>query len=300
MRLAYPLQNFQDWFTQQWAILWGRKIDPDTVPWLMAPFGKLGGIGDGYVNFLAKEEGLIIERNCSTQGLISYIDQLDLSVEESHRLSHQVMDFYENIAHYQLRFSVRWNPVFRLLGKLVTGLFSNRIGQLNIPTINSEAPEQVSSEIITLSDPKSNEVKYTVWYRTFKTTGQVLYSGIYSTCHLPSGKTCIKAVFPLPKGNATVIMSPSVGERGELRLTSSGKKFGDPGFYFLLNDSKGEFWSQYISSFCDELVIYCHEGNLSAEQTLTLWNQRVVRMNYEIHPKIGATSLPSGPRKMRG
>lgn len=175
--------------------------------------------------------------------------------------------------------------MFKLFGKLVNQLFSNRIKQLNIPISNSEKSKQIKSELITLSDPQTKAVKYTFWYRTFKSTGEVLYSGVYSTCRLPSGKTCIKAVFPLPKGNATVIMSPNVESNGALRLVSSGKKLGDPGFYFLLNDSKGGFWSQYIGSFRDQLIVSSRDGNLFAEQTFTIWNQRVVRFNYEIELK---------------
>ncbi|WP_221936601.1 hypothetical protein [Litoribacter populi] len=95
----------------------------------------------------------------------------------------------------------------------------------------------------------------------------------------------MKAIFPLPNGNATVIMAASVGSKGELRLDSSGEKFGDPGFYFLLKDSKGGFWSQYISSFRDKLIVSCPEGKIRAEQTLTLWNWPVLRFYYEIHRK---------------
>jgi hypothetical protein len=46
MRLAYPGQKFQDWFTQQWAIFWGKRIEPEDVSWLMGPFGKPGAIAD--------------------------------------------------------------------------------------------------------------------------------------------------------------------------------------------------------------------------------------------------------------
>ena len=282
MRLAYPKQKFQDWFTQQWAIFWGNRIKPEAVPWLMGPFGKPGAIADDFVNKIAEDEGLIIERNVTSQGLIISIKELKLSDTESTRLSQKVIDFYEQTGHYKLNFSVKWNPLFKIFGRLVTYLFSNRIGQLNIPTSNVESSNQINSEIITLSDPRSGKVKYTIWYRTFKSTGQVLYSGVYTTCTLPSGKTCIKAVFPLPNGNATVIMSPSVGPNGELHLDASGKKFGDSGFYFLLNDSRGDYWSQYISSFRDQLNVCCHEGNIIAEQTLTLWHWRVLRFNYEI------------------
>lgn len=277
------MQKFQDWFTQQWVIVWGKQIEPSAVPWLMGPLGKPGAVADDFVNQCAEDENLVIERNIALQGLIPSINTLNLS--ESARLSQKVIDFYENTANYDLKISVQWNPVFRVFGKLVNSLFSNRIEQLNIPTSNTENSEQIHSEIITLSDPKSREVKYTVWYRTFKSTGKVLYSGVYSTCMLPSGKICIKAVFPLPNGNATIIMSPSVGQNGELCLNSSGKKFGDPGFYFLLNDSKGNYWSQYIGSFRDQLVVYNHKETISTEQTLTLWHKRVLRFNYEIHLK---------------
>ncbi|WPR77733.1 hypothetical protein [Algoriphagus sp. NG3] len=278
------MQKFQDWFTQQWAILWGRRIDPASVSWLMGPFGKLGVIGDGFVNELAEAEGLLVERN-SKSGLIPSIDKLNLPVVDAQRLSQVVVGFYEHTALYNLRFSAKWNPLFLQFGKLINYMFSNRLGQLNIPTTNALGNEELSSEIITLLDPDTREVKYTVWYRTFKATGKVLYSGVYSTCLLPSGETCIKAVFPLPNGNATVIMSPRIGEGGELRLTSSGKKFGEPGFYFLLSDTKGDFWSQFISTFCDELLVYSQDGELYAEQTLTLWDLRVVKFKYGLYRK---------------
>jgi hypothetical protein len=282
MSFAYPAQKFQDWFTQQWVILWGRRIKPETVPWLMGPFGNLESIADSFVDRLAKEENLVVERNNATSGLIPSIKELKLSEGEYARLSNEIIDFYENTARYKLNFSVQWNPLFKVFGKLVMILFSNRMKQLNIPTSTPGKSDPINSEIITLRDPESGKVKHTIWYRTFVSTGQVLYSGIYTTCILPSGKTCIKAVFPLPRGNATVIMLPSVGPNGELRLDSSGKKFGDAGFYFLLHDSKGEVWSQYVGSFRDHLHVWSNNEKILAEQTLTLWRQRVVQFKYEI------------------
>lgn len=282
MKSAYPRQKLQDRFTQRWAIFWGRRVRPEAVPWLMGPFGNLEAIGDNFVNRLAEEEGLLVARNDRTRGLLPSINALGLSDEALELLSPGVIDFYEKTSLYQLNFSLNWNPLFRIFGKLVNYLFSNRINQLNIPAGNIERSEELTSEIITLSDPVSGQVKYTVWYRTFRSTGSVLYSGVYSTCTLPSGQACIKAVFPLPKGNATVIMSPEVGSDGSLCLSSSGKKFGDPGFYFLLHDAKGKLWSQFIPAFRDQLTVGCREGNITAEQTLTLWHMRVLRFRYEI------------------
>lgn len=104
-----------------------------------------------------------------------------------------------------------------------------------------------------------------------------------TTCIIPNGQNCIKAIFPLPNGNATVILTPIVGKNGELILSSSGKKIGDSGFYFLLKDSKGNLWTKFIMSFKDKLVVKSENEKLTALQTLTLWNLRVLTFEYKIN-----------------
>jgi hypothetical protein len=115
-------------------------------------------------------------------------------------------------------------------------------------------------------------------------TGKVIFSGIYSVCTLPSGTSCVKAVFPLPKGNATVMMSPTVGQNGELILDSTGKKFADPGFYFLLSDSKGKTWSKYINSFRDRLIVQLKKMVFQLH-TQRLWSLRVLKFKYHLSQK---------------
>lgn len=282
MTWAYTMQKFQDWFTQQWVILWGRKIDPSDYPWLIGPFGELNGIGEEFIHQLAEKEDLILIRNSRSRGLLRSISDLHLSEKELESLSRKVIDFYEKTADYKLQFHVSWNPFFKIFGYMVNRLFSQRINQLNIPTTNIPESEKLTSEIIELISNESKEVKYTIWLRKFQSTERVMYSGIYRTCTLPSGKTCVKAIFPLPKGNATIILRPSVGDKNKLVLDSAGKKFGDAGFYFLLNDSQGAYWSQFIKSFTDQLIVSEDQGNLKAIQTLRLWNLKVASFEYDI------------------
>lgn len=285
MRFAYPMQKFQDWVTQQWIILRGRKIKPNEFPWLMGPFGNLDAIGEDFIHQFAERENLIIQKDSNAKGIIPSMLKLNLSEAEFSNLSKNVIEFYENTANHNLDFSVKWNPFFKFFGILINKLFSNRINQLNIPTKNIADSETLKSEIINLIDQESKEIKYTFWFRSIESTGQVIYSGVYGVSNLPSGKTCVKAVFPLPNGNATVLMIPSVRENGELILDSSGKEFGDAGFYFLLKDSKGEYWSQFINSFRDRLIIGLENDLISAEQTLTLWHIKVLTFNYKIKLK---------------
>src|SRR5690606_6867728 len=282
MGIAHKKQNFQDWITQQWVILFGRKIDEKENDWLLGPFGNTNGIGLRFINQLAVKEQLIIDKNQKDKGLIQSINQLDLSENDLNVLSKDVIDFYENTTNYDFDLKVKWNPFFKTFGRLLKLLFSNRIEQLNVPIENITDSKELKSEIIHLLDAKTNEVRRTIWLRTFKSTDQVVYSGVYETCKIPSGQTCIKAIFPLPNGNATVILNPSVGQNGELILKSSGNKFGDSGFYFLLNDSNGNLWAKYIKSFKDKLVASSQNDRIIVEQTLTLWGLKVLKFEYDI------------------
>lgn len=283
MSIAFTMQKFQDWFTQQWVILFGRKIQPEDFPWLMGPFGELNGIGELFIDQLAKKEKLSVRRNCSNVGLLQHINLLQLTKEELDALPKNVIDFYEKTANYQLDFQVKWHPLFKVLGTVVNRLFSQRINQLNIPTSNRSDRAALTSEIIQLLDPMTQEIRYTIWLRKFVSDGKIIYSGMYGICTLPSGETCIKAVFPLPKGNATVILKPSVDKNKAFILTSKGKRFGDAGFYFLLNDAKNNCWAQYISSFTDQLIVYEEDGLLFAQQSLKLWKLHVATFFYSIH-----------------
>lgn len=281
MNLAYSMQKFQDWFTQQWVIITGQKFNPKIDEWLMGPFGTIESVGEKFIYQLANDEQLYIDRNSDAKGLFKSIENLNLSKEDLKNLSDKIIDFYEHTSNYQLDFQAKWSPFFKPFAWIVNKLFSQRINQLHIPLKNN-GQEKLCSEIIHLIDQKTKEIKYTFWLRKFETTNEVVYSGIYGTCPLPSGQICIKAVFPLPKGNATVILKPRVGRNNELILEGSGRNFGDPGFYFLLSDAKNNVWTKFIRSFTDQLIIKEIENQLIAKQIIKLWKLKVVELSYKI------------------
>jgi hypothetical protein len=282
MTFAYFSQRFQDWLSQQWCIWRGKQIDPKQSSWLMAPFGNTDSISDEFFSKLASDENLEVRRNVKDGGLLPSIDNLELGPTRE-QLAKAIIDFYEKTSLYKLDISIKWNPLFRMFGGLINCLYSNRLKQLNFPLNPTELSQGVTSEIITLCELVSGKVKHTIWYRTLKSNGRVLYSGIYTTCKLPSGKVCIKVTFPLPRGNATIILEPSVGSNGELVLKSAGKKYGEPGFYFLLNDSTGGYWAQYIPSFHEKLKVFVNQNSeLRAVHTMSLWKQRVLEIQYQM------------------
>ena len=249
----------------------------------MGSFGNVDAIADEFIARLAEDEHLVIERNMKTGGLLSSVQDLGLSQPDFDRLSPQVIDFYENTTQYDLDLWIEWNSYFRPFGGLVQYLYSRRLKQLNLPLRPLETSRGIDSEVILLRDPKTGDTKYTIWYRVLRSNGHVIYSGIYATCVFPSGQACVKAIFPLPRGNATVIMAPTVGLNGELHLDSSGKEYGDPGFYFLLEDSKGGYWAQYIRSFREHIDVFVDDRNqLRAEHSITLWEQRMLEIHYKM------------------
>lgn len=287
MRVAKKNQSIQDWITQQWVILFGKKINNLEYNWLLGPFGGINGIGLKFIEQLARDEDLVIDDQRKDKGLLDSIEHLMLPENELNRLSPDVINFYENTSSYDLLLKTKWNPFFKIFGILVKIIFSRRIEQLNVPLENLEDASGLTSEIIKLIDSKTIEVKRTVWLRAFKSTGLVVYSGVYETCTLPNKQICIKAIFPLPNGNATVLLTPKVGKNGELILESSGRKIGDSGFYFLLKDSKNQVWAKFIKSFKDKLVVKSNNDKITATQILTLWNLKVLEFEYEmkkLHP----------------
>ena len=87
-------------------------------------------------------------------------------------------------------------------------------------------------------------------------------------------------------------MKAGITEQGGLDLVSSGREFGDPGFYFLLRDSKGRHWAQYIRSFRERIGVYVDEdGVLRADHTLSLWGLTALRLHYKIVSRAAAGVL---------
>ena len=160
-------------------------------------------------------------------------------------------------------------------------MYGERLRQLHFPLNQRAFKGGMQSEIVALRDPRTNHIRHRIWFRTLCATGQVLYAGIYTTCRLPSGRRGIKVSFPLPEGNATVIMVPQVDTSGALHLSSAGKTFGDPGFYFTLRDMEGKLWARYIQSFREQLVVrVTDEGQLRARHHMSLWRQRMISIDF--------------------
>lgn len=281
--MAFPKsQNPLDWLTQLWNIACGEKINLEQDAWLLGPIGEIGGISDRIVDSIAAKEGLEVFRNQADSGLVDDFEGFRFDAVD---LNPRIQDFYRKTIHYDFDVWTQWQPVFGSFGYIVSKLFSQRVEQLNLPQNPLDTAWGMKSEIINLRKP-AGELAHRVWFRRLKRTGEVVYSGIYSHCFLPSGEKCLKIIFPLPEGSATVIMKLQIDGKGNLTLESKGKESGDPGFYFIVKDREGTLWKHYLPSFHEKIHVYeDSEQTLRADHSMNLWGIKAYDLHYKINQR---------------
>jgi hypothetical protein len=287
MRINKRAGHLQDWITQQWVKTTGRRFDPETNSWLVGPTGDTDIIKDKFFNELAQSEDLEIRENQNDSGLLENFDSLELTEDEKQLLHPAVVDFYERTSNYGFEVWSEWCGFFRPFGWLLSVIFSRRLQQLNLPLSALHSAKGIKSSIIKLVDKETNQSKWTIWYRILKGTDNVIYSGVYTTCSIPNypGKF-LKVVFPLPNGNATVIMRREILKDGALKLSSDGKKFGDNGFYFTLTNHKDKYWARFVSSMHEWITVYVDEENvLRANHDLYFYGLPFLKLHYKMEKR---------------
>jgi hypothetical protein len=286
--------NLVDRVTQRWVQYTGRSIDLRTHPWLDGPIGKPEGIGKQYFHDLAAEHGWELRRSCPNTGLLPAFNALRGPSFNPESVDGSVIEFYEKTCNYDLDAWAEWCGLFRPFGSLLALFFSRRLQQLNVPLNALDTSRGLTSEILQLVDRNTGEIRLTAWLRQLVGSGDVLYAGAYSTCRVPKyDGTCVKVVFPLPNGNAIVIMRPVSHPDGSFSVVSSGSGFGDAGFYFTVHSSRG-IRARYLKSLRESIHVYRAENDMvRADHVLTLWGATFLRLHYRLQPR-RAGSEPVG------
>lgn len=275
----------QDKITQYWVKTTGRKINTESDKWLMGPTGDEDIIGNQFIQNLVKDENLKYSSNIANVGLLENISDLDFTQDELDILNKQVIDFYVNTSNYDFEIWSEWKSFFKPFGKALSIIFSKRLQQLNLPLNALDSSKGIKSEIIKLS--KDNITKWTIWYRKLKSSNDVIYAGIYTTAFVPKyNKSLLKVIFPLPNGNASVVMTKEVLQDGSLLLSSDGKTFGDNGFYFTLTDHKGNHWAKFVRSMHEWIKVYVDEESvLRADHILKFYGIPFLKLHYKMTKK---------------
>lgn len=195
-----------------------------------------------------------------------------------------VIDFYARTARYEMDSWAEWCGAFRPFGWLLARIFSRRLQQLNVPLTGLDTSRGVSSEVVQLVDPRTEKLHYTIWLRRLVHTGNVLYAGCYSVADVPGRVgSCVRVVFPLPNGNAMVLMRPELHADGSISVVSSGERFGDPGFYFTVRSDAHHIWARYVLSLRESIHVYSAEADtVRADHALEFGGLSVLRLHYRL------------------
>lgn len=277
-----------DWITQRWVRVTGRSIDISAHRWLEGPAGDRRVIGSDFFARLAEREGLILIDNDEPRGLLTDFSSLQGPSFRLEGIRPEVAKFYEQTSQFDLDVWSEWHRGFRPFGGALMAIFSRRLEQLNMPLSGIETSEGVRSRVLHLVD-STGAIRHTAWVRSVISTGRTLYAGSYSLASVPGHPSpCVKVVFPLPNGNATVVMKPAVLSDGSFTLESSGEAFGDPGFYFLVESDNGRTSVRYVRAMRELIRVYVDERDeLRADHDLRLFGAVFLRLRYRMRRRAG-------------
>jgi hypothetical protein len=284
--------NLSDWTTQQWVRATGRYISLENHAWLDGPAGGTHRIGKQFFEEYAKEKRYEIVRS-GTRGLIPNFSCVEEGNVGLSAIAPQVKEFYEQTSEFDLDAWSEWCQLFRPFGRALSLFFSNRLQQLNVPLSPLDSSKGMTSNVLQMRDPETGRIMETAWVRELHATGNVLYAGSYSVCKIPGhAGSCVKVVFPLPNGNAIVLMKPKAHSDTSLSVKSVGDKFGDPGFYFVVHGSGRMAWARYVRSLKEEIRVYPAEcDTVRADHTLWIWGTIFLRLHYKMGKQRAQVSL---------
>jgi hypothetical protein len=273
-----------DWTTQEWVRRTGRLVALDDEPWLRGPSGPPEGIGPDYFERLAAAEGLALT-DPADAGLIEDFAALRGEGFDPDAVRREVVDFYERTAGYRLHLWSHWSPAFRPFGRLVDVTFSRRLRQLQLPLAPLDTSRGVTSRLLRLRGGEGHDL--TAWLRRRLPGGEVIYAGVYSVARTPlAAGPCVKVVFPLPNGNASVFLTPVARDDGSLELISAADRFGAPGFYFVVVNDDATVWTKHVPALTERIHVYADaDAELHTDHVLRLWGRTFLRLHYAMTPQ---------------
>jgi hypothetical protein len=264
------------------VIVLGRRVSRAAEPWLNTPLGDSVLIGAGIYEQIARDENLEI-RIVPDAGLIADFDVLRGPTFDPSIVHPRVRHFYEHASQYQLE---AWSEV-ALIGQfflwLLVEFISQRMDQLNFPISPLEMARGMTSQVIQLRDPASGRLAYTGWLRKLKSSGMVMFAGIYSVAKIPGeANPVVKVTFP-DRGSANVYLVPLNHADGSFGLDSSGSGFGRSGFYRVIASGKEHLRVRNFKTLHERFHVYeDKEGVLRTDHRISFLGMTIVRLHYKM------------------
>jgi hypothetical protein len=265
-----------------WVLVTGKRVLNGDAPWLAAPLGERGPIGTKIYERIAQAETLEI-RTPADAGLITDFGVLRGPSFDPDAVQSEIRHFYEHAAQYHLDVWTEVSLIGRFFLWLLVEFISRRMDQLNFPISSLEVAKGMSSQVVQLIEPTTGNVKYTGWLRRLKSSGHVIYAGLYSTVRVPGEENpCVKVTFPC-RGTANVYLSPVNHPDGSFGLDSSGSAFGRSGFYRIVENGTEHRRVRYVKTLHELFHVYVdNEAVLRTDHTISFLGLTILRLHYKM------------------
>lgn len=277
--------QLSDWVTQQWVRATGCHISLSDHPWLQGPVGDTRSIGADFFTRYAGRNGYELIESGS-RGLIPSFQALEQNSGLA-SVAQPVKDFYEETSEFEFDVWSEWSGIFKPFGRALGLIFGRRLQQLNLPISSMDTSRGMTSKVVPLRNPATSQIVHTAWIRELHATGNVLYAGAYSVCCLPGhASPCVRVIFPLPNGSAIVILRTEAHPDGSLSLWSSGRSFGDPGFYFVVHQENGVVFARYLKALTERIHVYPDKpGTVRTDHRLWFFGAEFLKLHYRMRRK---------------
>jgi hypothetical protein len=155
--------------------------------------------------------------------------------------------------------------------------------QLNFPISSLEVAKGMTSEVVQLVEPATGRIVNTGWLRRLKSSGRVIYAGLYSATQLPDEKgPCVKVTFPC-RGSANVYLTPVAHPDGSFGLVSSGSAFGRTGFYRMIDGGPDHYIVRHVRSLHELFHVYVDsDGALRTDHSVFFLGLTIIRLHYKM------------------
>jgi hypothetical protein len=160
---------------------------------------------------------------------------------------------------------------------------SRRMDQLNFPISSIEVAKGMTSEIVRLREQGTGRLMHTGWLRRFKSTGKVIYAGLYSITKVPDElNPCVKVTFPC-YGSSSVYLRPSANPDHSFQLDSSGWGFGRSGFYRVVESGPDHWRVSNFRSLHELFHVYVDEETiLRVDHRISFVGLTILHLHYKM------------------
>ncbi|MFC5008542.1 hypothetical protein ACFPIJ_63365 [Dactylosporangium cerinum] len=268
-------------FRQPQVTLVADKAPAERLPFVVPLEARTRYVGTGYVRALAEATGGVYQEAAPDIGIVADLDALAGPEFDPTGVDPLVREFYEHTTRFKLDIVPHWRTWVRPGYLLYRSLVAGPLGQANVPMNQREAQQGIHSRIDTITNPGSTAISTRGWIRSYASTGEPIYVGIYTT-YRHNNRGYVSVGFPLPQANFTATLTPQQRTDGGLRLTSRGTD-GQTGHYLSYIDADSRDLSTLaVHGFAETLDVYVDDGELHADHAFALFGLPFLTLEYRI------------------